>query len=103
MPGSQLTDLLSLGGFHLTKWVSNSEELMSIIPEKEKAISVVNIDSYQPLIERTLGVQWNTKSDEFTVKVMKHDKPSTRRGVLSIISSIYDPMFPCALNHKLHI
>ena len=32
------------------------------------------------------------KSDEFTVKVMKHNKPSTRRGVLSIISSVYDPL-----------
>jgi hypothetical protein len=32
---SQLTDLLTLGGFHLTKWVSNSQEVMSIIPGKK--------------------------------------------------------------------
>lgn len=52
----QRSDLLSLGGFHLTKWVSNSKEVMEAIPEKERAASVVNIDSEQQPWERTLGV-----------------------------------------------
>ena len=50
---SQLTNLLSLGGFYLTKWVSNIEEVMSIIQEnQEMATSVVNIDS-KSAINRT--------------------------------------------------
>ena len=88
----QLSELLALGGFHFTKWVSNCKEILAIIPEKEKTASVVDIDCEQQPLERTLGIQWNVESDEFGFKIMKKDKPSTRRGILSIVSSVYDPL-----------
>jgi len=43
-------------------------------------------------VERTLGMQWNTESDEFIFEVEEKCKPDTRRGILSIVASIYDPM-----------
>ena len=79
----------------------NNKKSMSI--DEEKAASVINIDSNQPPIERALGVQWNVESDEFSIKVTKHKKPFTRRGVLSIVSSVYDPlgfMAPVVLTAK---
>jgi hypothetical protein len=58
---------------------------MEMISDDEKAPS-------QPMIERALGVQWNMRADEFSIKVTKQDKPSTRCGILSIVSSVYDTL-----------
>jgi hypothetical protein len=70
----QLIDLLALGGFHLTKWISNREAVMETISNEEKAPSVVNLDSSQPMIEHALGVQWNVQANKFSIKVTKQDK-----------------------------
>ena len=40
----------------------------------------------------------NGEADTFSFKITRKEKPATRRGVLSIVSSIYDPLgfvFPC--------
>ena len=101
---SQLSKLLSMGGFHLTKWVSNDREVLASIPQCERAKSVVNLDLEDLPIERTLGAQWNIETDEFGFKVVAKDKPLTRRGILSIASSVYDPLgfvAPFILSAKL--
>ncbi|KAK5933226.1 hypothetical protein CgunFtcFv8_004872 [Champsocephalus gunnari] len=41
---------------------------------------------------RALGTQWCTESDTFRFKVQTQDRPATRRGILSIVSSTYDPL-----------
>ena len=35
---------------------------------------------------------WNIKSDTFGFKISLKDKPSTKRGMLSELSSLYDPL-----------
>jgi hypothetical protein len=47
---------------------------METISNEEKAPSVVNLDSSQPMIEHALGVQWNVQADKFSIKVTKQDK-----------------------------
>ena len=43
-----------------------------------------------------MGVVWNIEKDVFQFEVFKPDKPATKRGILSAISSLYDPMgFVC--------
>ena len=37
--------------------------------------------------EQAFGVLWNTETDNYGFKVMLKQKPMTRRGLLSIISS----------------
>lgn len=44
------------------------------------------------LVERVLGVEWCIKSDSFKFKIVLKDRPFTRRGILSTVSSIYDPL-----------
>nr|XP_054764691.1 uncharacterized protein LOC129271341 [Lytechinus pictus] len=88
----QLRGLLQKGGFRLTKWVSNSREVLNSIPEKEKAPSVIDMDLDTLPIERTLGVLWDVDSDRFGFKVSLKDRPATRRGILSKVSSLYDPL-----------
>ncbi|XP_066500465.1 uncharacterized protein [Hoplias malabaricus] len=90
----ELTNLCARGGFHLTKWVSNSRALLCSIPVDERAAEVKDLDlQHDELpVERALGMQWCTSSDSFKFKIQLPDKPCTRRGILSVVSSVYDPM-----------
>ncbi len=98
---NSLTKLLALGGFRLTKWISNSRKVVESIPLDERAKGVKDLDlDRAPLpIERALGVHWNTDTDVFSIKINPKEKSFTRRGLLSIVSSVYDPL---GLVHPLY-
>ena len=54
-------------------------------------------------VERALGVQWCVETDTFQFRMILQDKPLTRRGILSTVSSVYDPLgflFPFTLIGK---
>lgn len=42
--------------------------------------------------QQSLGLIWETMTDTFTFSVATTDKPFTRRGVLSSVNSVYDPL-----------
>ena len=88
----ELRALLSKGGFHLTKFMSNSKKVLESLPESERAPSAKNLDLSHPTQERALGVCWDVSTDKFGFSIQERDKPQTRRGILSIVSSIYDPL-----------
>ena len=90
----QLRELLSRGGFQLTKWLSNKKEVIETIPESERASSILDLhlDKDELPVERTLGIQWLVETDQFGFKFLLKDKPTTRRGILSVTSSVYDPL-----------
>lgn len=89
-----LRAICARGGFQLKKWVSNSRRVLAMIPEEEKAKDVKALDlDYDTLpVERALGVQWCVESDAFRFKVAIQDRPVTHRGILSMVSSIDDPL-----------
>ena len=78
----------------MTKWVSNSREVLASIPEHHRAkqFKELDLDKEKLPIERALGIEWNTESDSFAIKVAIKDRALTRRGILSMVSSIYDPL-----------
>ncbi|XP_044180110.1 uncharacterized protein LOC114947014 [Acropora millepora] len=82
------------GGINLTKFVGNTERIINSIPDKHRAENVKNLTLGQDKlpIERALGVIWCIESDTFNFRIELKDKPCTRRGILSTISSIYDPL-----------
>ena len=43
-------------------------------------------------VERALRVQWCMENDLFKFRITLRDMPLTRRGVLSTIKSVYDPL-----------
>ena len=43
-------------------------------------------------MQRSLGLKWDLSLDTFTFKVAECDKPFTKRGVLSTINSLFDPL-----------
>ncbi|XP_028415393.1 uncharacterized protein LOC114538415 [Dendronephthya gigantea] len=100
----ELRELLSLGGFNLTKWLSNSRKVIESLPEAERAAQVKDLDFDKIPIERALGVRWNVSSDTFGFAIVIKERPATRRGILSIVSSIYYPLgfvAPYILSAKL--
>ena len=88
----QLTNLLNRGGFHLTKWICNSDAVMQMIPPDEQASGNKVRDLESSHIERALGVQWDVQLDVFKFQICVRERPTTRRGILSVMSSIYDPL-----------
>ncbi|KAI3375021.1 hypothetical protein L3Q82_021067 [Scortum barcoo] len=69
------------GGFHLTKWISN-----------RLRIWIWTTTSYQ-----WMGVRWCVQSDTFRFSIIFQDRTLTRRGILSTVSSFYDPLGILAL------
>ena len=88
-----MTSLLPRGGFRLTKWISSSHEVHTQIPPEEKASPSVDVNFDKLLIERTLGLKWNTETECFRFSVCSHQTyESTKRGMLSRLSTVFDPL-----------
>ena len=88
---SQLRNLLVSGGFHLTKFVSNTREVLAEIPSESLASSAELGNGRLPP-HKTLGVFWDAEMDTLNVHVNIKQKPHTRQGLLSMISQTYDPL-----------
>jgi len=87
-------EMCKRGGFRLHKFISNSREVIRDIPEEDrgKELKALNLDLDSLPIERKLGVEWCIKSDSFQFRIHLQNKPCTRRGILSTVSSIFDTL-----------
>jgi hypothetical protein len=50
-------------------------------------------------LQHSLGLTWNLNTDSFVFTAPVVDNPFTRRGLLSAVSSIFDPIW---LSFSLH-
>ena len=89
-----LMKICSHGGFRLTKWVSNRRKVLDSIPKAElaKEMKTLDLDQDELPMERALGLNWCVESDTFKIKITIRDRPFTRRGLLSVVGSVYDPL-----------
>ena len=79
--------------FRLTKFISNKLQALSSVPteDRRRGVKNVNISAEVDLpTEKTLGICWNIEKDTFGFKTNLGEKPLTRRGMLSMVSKIYD-------------
>ena len=99
----KLTELLARRGFHLRKWISNDDKVLESISELERSnLGQFMLDN--GVKEKVLGMQWHVKGDYFTFDIHVNKKSFTRRGLLSMTASVYDPMgfvAPVILEAKL--
>lgn len=86
-----VVQMFKAGGFTFTKWISNSPEVMSIIPESDQLTKLISFDSENNSV-KILGMSWNANSDLLFFKFLENEKPCTKRGILSAVLTIYDPM-----------
>ena len=89
---SQLREMVAKGGFHLTKWASNSRQVLASIPSSERAPAMVNLDFDSLPNSVVLGVGWNVETDAFQFRIVEGSEVKTRRAMLSFVSSLYDPL-----------
>ena len=81
------------GGFSLTKFASNSKKVLHSIPETFRRNGVKDKDiGYNLPDAQGFGILWNVEADTLGFKIAIKEKPLTRRGMLSTLSSIYDPL-----------
>lgn len=85
---------LASSNLRLHKVTSNRLAVLEAFSPEDRAKDVENLDlCAQDLpVQRSLGLLWNVGTDTFTFKVDENQKPFTRRGVLSTVNSLYDPL-----------
>ena len=93
----QLQPLLSKHGFELKKWITNSDVVTNAIPEDLRSISKTKQVEVEPSQEGSsmLGLQWTITDDslQFCRGTSKEiETPITQRKILSLVSSVFDPL-----------
>ena len=78
------------GGFRLTKWMSNSKEIIDSLPPSEVS-SKMTFELDAGTVEKALGMLWNIADDNITYCTNFKDVPKTKRGMLKVTSSVFDP------------
>ena len=87
-------DSLAESNLRLHKIASNSTTVMEAFSTDDHATSMKDLDlgGDAAPVQRSLGLHWETTIDTFTFKVSAADKPFTRRGLLSTVNSLFDPL-----------
>ena len=83
---------LARGSFNLTKFTSNSKEVLKTVPSDKLSNQRLNLDLEDPPVERALGILWFIKEDTLGFKIRHPDRPETKRGILSTVCSLFDPL-----------
>ncbi|XP_055543597.1 uncharacterized protein LOC129729140 [Wyeomyia smithii] len=88
----QLSEIFSMGGFHLRKWASNHSSALEGVPEADLEVKIP-IELHGSDTIKALGIHWQPCSDEFTFwyQPSKSFQP-TKRIILSHIASLFDPL-----------
>ncbi|XP_020629772.1 uncharacterized protein LOC110066861 [Orbicella faveolata] len=86
--------LCQRGGFRLHKFTSNNIDMMSSVPQEDRATDLTDhhVISDGTAIERALGVHWCVEYDTLQLRITLQDKPLSRRAILSTVSSVFDPL-----------
>ena len=78
----------------LHKFASNSKIVLEAIPAEDCAKDLEDLDLWHDVlpIQRSLGTYWCIETGILGLRIQLRDKPCTRCGILSTISSVYDPL-----------
>ncbi|TKS65471.1 hypothetical protein D9C73_028149 [Collichthys lucidus] len=86
--------MLAQSNIRLHKISSNSPVVTSAFPGEDLATGLQGLElgQHAPPLQHSLGLGWDLSTDQFSFRVESNDKPFTKRGVLSVINSLYDPL-----------
>ena len=97
---------LSSHSFNLKKWMSNHPDVLNGIPKEKLLSQNIKLDFNSEITERAVGLLWDVKNDKLTFQHSLKSLPNTKRGILSSVASIFDPLgfvSPAILEAKLII
>lgn len=91
---AEVRQLCSSGRMCIHKFVSNCQEVLASLPKEEctDASRCEDLALGEHQMERALGFKWCITSDHFSFRVVVDERPPSRRGVLSTVASIFDPL-----------
>jgi hypothetical protein len=72
--------------------LSNSRKVIESVPQLERSKSLEEVHLAELPVEHALGVLWNVEADTFGFSISLKEKSFTRRGILSTVLSVYDPL-----------
>ncbi|XP_056107180.1 uncharacterized protein LOC130085444 [Rhinichthys klamathensis goyatoka] len=84
-------EMLAESSIKLHKIASNSSTVMNAFPSEDHAKDLKDLDLSSDPLPR-LGLRWDLQTDSFSFCVSDEEKPFTRRGILSTVNSVYDPL-----------
>ena len=85
--------LLSNGGFNLTKFFSNNHDILKSLSSTNTVKSTdINLGLDEMPMEKVLGVLWQPEKYTLKIKAVEKKLSTTKREVLSFMSTIFDPL-----------
>lgn len=87
---SNLINTLVRSGLQLKKWASNAPELLSQLQPEDCSGDPLAFE--QDNATQVLGMWWNHDNDFFSFSINNFRTIPTKRGVLSMIARIFDPL-----------
>ena len=90
------------GGFLICGWICSSQDILQQIPVELQAAENTDVSlSSNKQTERVLGLHWDMQEDVFRFKlnfdkidndIIQGNKRPSKRHILSIIMSVFDPL-----------
>ena len=89
-----LVSLLKEGGFERAKFSSNNVSVLEALPNDCLTPALTKVDFRVEELpgHQALGLVWEPQGDYLRIKVAMLSYPSTQRGLLSLVISLFDPL-----------
>ena len=99
----ELQSILAKGGLHLTKWCSNSREVLQEFPVEGRSPTVKNLDLQSEALpmDRALGVHWNVEKDTILLAVDDKKEQNNRHRQRQSTTLLDSPAHICYQLGKL--
>ena len=89
---SDTKEILGNHNIKFHKIVSSHSKILCALPPEDLAKGVDAVDIARSNLQSALGITWKIASDTFQLRGLDPEVKFTRRGVLSVNSSIFDPL-----------
>ncbi|XP_022161164.1 uncharacterized protein LOC111027210 [Myzus persicae] len=87
-----LIQVLQRAGMELKKWASNTTFILDKVPSEDRAYEPLALDDSAGTGTKVLGLQWSHQDDTFIYNFQPERHVSTKRGMLSLIARMFDPL-----------
>lgn len=90
---SDLISVMHKAGLELKKWASNTPCVLEAVPAADRVCAPMPFESVDGYGTKVLGLQWHPEGDYLCCALSLDSAPvCTKRGVLSLVARIFDPL-----------
>jgi len=90
---ANLIMVLKRSGLELKKWSANTSSVLDAIPADSRGSGPLPFDNVDGYSTKMLGIEWHPDRDNFCCALRPDPTPVfTKRGILSLVARIFDPL-----------